>query len=167
MVTYILSASHWMTLTGVGRMGFFLNMLFAITTLTVMLWHSTVVCNCLSNVWVVLQSCVPKVSHPLPKSKMAYNFFPLCFKFLGKTNGNGLSKWTKWWRMFKQKEKWTRNNINCKKAAYRCINLSLFNRARSTMLPLDHPCHTCLQMGSTHHITPYTHNKAHGQPRHV
>lgn len=161
-IWYILSASHWMTLTGVGRI--FFNMLFAITTLTVMLWHSTMVCSCLSNAWVVLQSCVPKVSHPLPKSKMAYNCFPLCFNsFWAKPMGyqNGLSDVE---RLNTKKN--GQEQIPTAKKQHRCINLSLFNRVRSTTLPLDHPCHTCLQMGSTHQITPYTHNKAHGL-RHV
>ena len=84
-------------------------------------------------------------------------FSTLLQQFLSKTSG--LSKWTKQCNIFKYKEKWTINNINCKKAAYRCINLSLFNRVKSTTFPWDHPHNMWPWISFTDQITPCTLNK--------
>lgn len=87
-------------------------------------------------------------------------------QFLSQTNG---TKWCNMFNYFKHKEKWTENNINCKKATYRWRSY-IYLTVQSTIFPLDHPPHRWLWLGLTNQITPYTLRKKverNGQLRHV
>ena len=115
-------------------------------------------CSVRAHMWVILQSCVHSC-HQNPK--WLTHFSTSLQQFLSKTRG--LSKWSEWCNMFKDKEKWMQNQIYHKNSAYRCVDISLFDRVQSTIFPLGPPCHQWLWMGFTNQITLYTLSIAHGQ----